>query len=368
MKTLILSVDRDDDIGQKAGVATPIVGRRRIVDAATRLGCADPEDSDTNCLFAAAHLYDKELESADQKGRQVEVAAICGHPRMGIRADRKVAKELEEVLELTRADEVILVSDGAEDEQIMPILTSRVKVAHVHRTIVRQAPRLEGFYYTITRLFADKKLGKRLVLPAGIVALVWAFAIGLNWATYAWAGTIGIVGAWMIVHAMGWETRLSRFFADFAEGMRSGKVTLIGNLVGIVLIVLGITAGYESIGLLDDDAGQMLRVFVFLREFVLLLLAALLVRTAGILFDQWIREGRASLRHWTTAFTLVAIGFIGSAVIQISIAWLEGTPWTNILDFDLMTRLFIGIFIAMAGVIVARYVKNFFDEEPSLRN
>ncbi len=364
MKTLILSVDRDDDIGQKAGVATPIVGRRRIVEAATRLGCADPEDSDTNCLFASAHLYDKELESADQKGRQVEVAAICGHPRMGIRADRKVAKELEEVLELTRADEVILVSDGAEDEQIMPILTSRVKVAHVHRTIVRQAPRLEGFYYTVTRLFADKKLGKRIVLPTGIVAVLWSMAIFLDWAQYAWAGTIGIVGAWLIVHAMGWENRMSKFFADFSEGMRSGKVTLIANLVAIVLIVLGITAGYDAIKPIND---QVLRVFIFMDEFVLLLVAALLVRTAGILFDQWVREGRASLRHWTTAFTLVAIGFIGSAVIRISIGWLEGTSWTRVLDFDLMTRLFIGILIAMAGVIVARYVKNFFDEDPVSR-
>ncbi len=364
MKTLILSVDRDDDIGQKAGVETPIVGRRRIVDAATRLGCADPEDSDTNCLFASAHLYDKELESAHQKGRQIEVAAICGHPRMGIRADRKVAKELEEVLELTRADEVILVSDGAEDEQIMPILTSRVKVAHVHRTIVRQAPRLEGFYYTITRLFADKKLGKRLVLPAGIVAVLWSAAIFLQWAQYAWAGTIGVIGAWLIVHAMGWENRMSKFLSDFADGMRSGKVTLIGNLVGLVLIVLGITAGYEAIQPIQDE---VLRIFVFMDEFVMLLVAALLVRTAGILFDQWVREGKASLHHWTTAFTLVAIGFIGSAVIKISIAWREGTSWTQILDVALMTRLFIGILIAMGGIIIARYVKNFFDDESMLR-
>ncbi len=362
MKTLILTVDRDDDIGQKAEVATPIVGRRRIIEAATALGTADPEDSDTNSLFAAAHLYDKELASA--KGRQIEVAAIAGHPGVGLRADRKLARELEEVLELTRADEVILVSDGAEDEQIMPILTSRIKVIHVHRTIVRQAPRLEGIYYILTRLFEDKKLGRKYVMPLGVVTIIWAAAFMLNYANYAWAATLGIIGIWLVVHAMHWEDRVSRFFSDFAEGLRSGKVTLLANIVALVLIGLGIMEGFEQIRGIDD---QVLRALVFLDGFLMLLVAGLLVRVAGILFDQWIREGTASLRHWTTGFSLVALGFIGSAILTIAIAWRDGTSWTDMIDYVLLSQLFIGILIAMAGLILARYVRNFFDEETMLR-
>ncbi len=360
MKTLILSVDRDDDIGQKAGVATPIVGRRRIVEAATALGVADPEDSDTNSLFAAAHLYDKELASSDG---QVEVAAITGHHRMGLRADRNLANQLDEVLQLTRADEVILVSDGAEDEQIMPILMSRVKVAHVHRTIVKQAPRLEGFYYTITRLFEDKKLGKRLVLPLGIVTVLWSVAILANLTNYALAATIGIIGLWLIIHAMGWEDRVTVFFSDFADGMRSGKVSLLANMVAVVLIALGIMAGFEAI---DGQQDGILRALLFLKGFIMWLVSALLVRTAGILFDGWIRDGRASLTHWTAAFTLVAVGLIGSAVLQISIAVREKTPFTEILDPVLLMRLFIGILIAMGGLVLARYVRNFFDDESAV--
>lgn len=364
MKTLILSVDRDDDIGQKTGVATPIVGRRRIVDAATRLGVADPEDSDTNSLFAAAHLYDKEIERALEKGHQVEVAAIAGHPGLGLRADRKLAREIDEVLELTQADEAILVSDGAEDEQILPILQSRVRVAHVHRTIVRQAPRLEGFYYTITRLFQDKKLGKRLVLPVGIVTLLWSLAIFFGQTVYAWGGTVAIIGLWLITHAMGWEDRMARFFTDFADGLRSGKVTLVANVVALVLVGIGIMEGYNRIAGVDD---QILRFLLFLHGFLMYLIAALLVRTAGILFDQWIRDGRASLTHWTMAFSLVAFGFIGSTVLLFSIAVREDTPWSEILDYALVFRLIVGILIAMSGVILARYVRNFLDDGPQAR-
>lgn len=361
MKTLILCVDRDDDIGVKAEVETPIVGRRRIVEAATRLGTADPEDSDTNGLFAAVHLYDKELRSALHKGRQLEVAAITGHKAVGIRADRNLARQLDEVLELTRADEVILVSDGAEDEQIMPILTSRVPVVHVHRTIVRQAPRLEGFYYVLTRMLDDKKFARRYVLPLGIITLVWGGAFLLDWANYAWGITLGIVGLWLVVHAMHWEERMSRFLSDFAEGMRSGKVTLVANIVAIILLVVGGLQSYASIP--DAVTDRMQRGLLFAKEFILYLVVAFLVRTGGLLFDSWMRDGRASVRHWMTAFSLVALGFIGSVVLEIALAVMQDVPLELILNFDRLTRLFIGVFIAMGGVILARYVRNFFEEE-----
>ena len=76
MKTLILCVDRDDDLGKKAGVESPLIGRRRTLDAAVALGLADPEDSDTNALLAAVHLHDQELARIAGSGDQVEVAAI----------------------------------------------------------------------------------------------------------------------------------------------------------------------------------------------------------------------------------------------------------------------------------------------------
>lgn len=361
MKTLILCVDRDDDLGKKTEVETPVVGRRRIVEAATALGTADPEDSDTNSLFAAAHLYDKELRAAQQKGRQLEVAAITGHKAVGIRADRNLARQLDDVLELTRADEVILVSDGAEDEQIMPILTSRVPVAHVHRTIVRQAPRLEGFYYVLTRMLDDKKFARRYVLPLGIITLVWGAAFLLDWANYAWGITLGIVGIWLVVHAMHWEDRMTRFFADFAEGLRSGKVTLIANIVAVILLVIGGLQAYASIP--DAVTDRVQRALLFVKEFILYIVVAFLVRTGGQLFDSWMRDGRASVRYWMTAFTLVALGFIGSVVVEVALAVLQDVPLDQILNFDRLTRLFIGIFIAMGGVVLTRYVRSFFEEE-----
>jgi Predicted membrane protein len=48
MQTLVICIDRDNDLGEKAKLETPIVGREANVQAAVALGIADPEDSDTN--------------------------------------------------------------------------------------------------------------------------------------------------------------------------------------------------------------------------------------------------------------------------------------------------------------------------------
>ena len=50
---LIVCVDRDDDVGKKAGIATPVIGRDACIEAAQRLALEDPEDADSNAIFAA---------------------------------------------------------------------------------------------------------------------------------------------------------------------------------------------------------------------------------------------------------------------------------------------------------------------------
>ncbi len=360
MKVLILCVDRDDDLGVKAGVQTPVVGRRRCLDAALSLGLADPEDSDTNAIFAAVRLYDKELQAGDAS-HQVEVAALGGHRLLGLTSDRKLVKELEEILELTRPDEVILVSDGAEDESIMPILTSRVKVSHVHRNIVKQAPRLEGFVYMLSRMLDDDKLSKRFILPISLVFLVWALAFLAGLVTYALAATLGIMGGWMLVHAMRWEDRVTRFGSDFVKGLRGGTIMSVANALMLLIIVIGGVSVYLAAPATGDTT---LSVLLFIDEYLLYLISAFLVRLAGVLFDGFIRDGGAGVGTWTAAFTLIALGFIGSATLDVLLGLYQSDPWGSILTLEWWLLLLSGLSVALGGMVVARYVRNFFRDEP----
>ena len=52
MGLLVIAIDRDNDLGRKTGIRSPVLGRESNVKAAIELGLADPEESDTNtCLL-----------------------------------------------------------------------------------------------------------------------------------------------------------------------------------------------------------------------------------------------------------------------------------------------------------------------------
>jgi len=42
-KLLVICIDRDDDLGRKTGISTPVVGRNACIEAAQRLALEDPE-------------------------------------------------------------------------------------------------------------------------------------------------------------------------------------------------------------------------------------------------------------------------------------------------------------------------------------
>jgi putative membrane protein len=142
MEILVLCIDRDDDLGRKAGVESPVVGRAANVEATLSLGLADPEDSDVNTILGGIQVYD-DLTS---QGRAVEIASVAGDPNVGLVSDGKIAHQIDGLLERFRPEGVVVVSDGAADEAILPIIQSRVKVEGVKRVLGKQSHNLESTY------------------------------------------------------------------------------------------------------------------------------------------------------------------------------------------------------------------------------
>ncbi|MGI0041744.1 MAG: DUF373 family protein, partial [Nitrosopumilaceae archaeon] len=111
-KLLVICVDRDDDIGKKAGVVTPVVGRNACIEAAQRLALEDPEDADSNSIFAAIKTY----EDLISRGYQAEVIVVAGNENRGIQADEKIVLQVKTVMERYAANGAVIVSDGEDDE------------------------------------------------------------------------------------------------------------------------------------------------------------------------------------------------------------------------------------------------------------
>ena len=104
-KLLVICVDRDDDVGRKAGIATPVVGRDSCINAAQRLALEDPEDADSNSIFYAVKTY----EDLVSKGYNVEVAVVTGVEKRGVQADEKIVSEIRSILEKFSANGAVIV-------------------------------------------------------------------------------------------------------------------------------------------------------------------------------------------------------------------------------------------------------------------
>jgi len=240
---LVLCVDLDDDLGRKAGVETPIVGAEAVREAAVELATADPEDSDVNVLFGGLHIHEETSEP-------VEIAAVTGTEGDDVRANRAVGRELDTVLERFPDADVraLVVTDGAQDESVLPVIRSRVVIDGVRRVVVRQAQNLESMYYTMKQVLNDPETRGTVLVPLGILLLIYPLAIlsdrlGLPGAVLG--VTSGLLGLYALFRGLGMEESVRESLSSVRESLYAGRVTLVTYVVAVVLVLIGATEGYE---------------------------------------------------------------------------------------------------------------------------
>ena len=121
---MIVCIDRDNDLGRKTTVQGPVIGREANLKAASKLALADPSEADANTMFAAVNKFD-ELKP---KYPNLEIVTLTGVGKSGFESDKMINEQLDTVLEKFPAEGFVLVTDGAEDDQVIPILQSRAKI------------------------------------------------------------------------------------------------------------------------------------------------------------------------------------------------------------------------------------------------
>ncbi len=316
MKTLVLCVDRDDDIGVKTGIKGPLVGREDNLAAATKLGLADPEDSDVNALLSAVSIYDglvKEKQDA-------EIATICGDVRVGAASDLVLTQQLDRVLEDVRPDRVFLVSDGAEDEAFAPIVGSRIRVDHVRRVYVRQTPTAESMYYTIGRQLKNPRVRRKIVAPLGFVLLLFG-ALYLAFPSTAPALVLILAGLYLLLISLPFSSvrdvvdKANHSYERVRDSVGSGDLSIFFNVTALIFVLVGIFFGLDTAGRIGGTSyvGQFLSfVFGSIWWFVL----AALFFEGGKVLSAYFRHGRAPRHALAVAVSFVALGLLVLGTIQ----------------------------------------------------
>jgi len=342
---LVVSVDRDDDLGRKAHLDGPIVGRADVLDAAVRLGTADPEDSDTNALFAAVALAD-ELKGA---GEDCEVCVLTGSAKVGIVSDGRVSEQFDQVLERVHASSAYLVSDGAEDEFLFPILASRVRIDGVRRVYVRQSPSLESTYYTLVRALKDPKLRAKTVLPFAFVLLILGFAAAGGVLLWGVIGLAIILGVYLIFWTFDIDEALIEAVRGASADTRQGSVAFGFGLFALALVGVGFLTGYNQY-IAGATISPFDRVLLFLQTGLLWWILGALVWESGRALRRMFSRGRFPRSFVVATTSIVGVGLVSYGTVFL-VRYLQGlAPVTEVTLVAGLIVLGLGLVIG-AGVI-----------------
>jgi putative membrane protein len=252
-RTLVLCVDRDDDLGVKAGVKTPVLGREENINAAVTLALRDPEEPDANAIFEAVKIYDRLRESADgeESHGECQIATIAGSELGDVGADKELVSELTEVLKGYPASEVVLVTDGFADETILPLVQSRVPVTSVRRVTVRHSESIEETVWLFSRyvkmLFDNPRYARMALGLPGLLLIILAVLYVLNWTSYSLIALLIVLGAYLVVKGFMIDKAVGNLYRWIREYSPPSVPNLIMGFValaGFLLIAIGAYQGY----------------------------------------------------------------------------------------------------------------------------
>ncbi|PTD94617.1 hypothetical protein C9439_02020 [archaeon SCG-AAA382B04] len=350
MKTLVLCIDRDNDIGSKTGRIGPLIGVEANLKAVEELGLSDPEDSDINAIYEGIKIS-KEL------GEEAILATITGSENVGVKSDQEISRQIDQVLDKVDADKAILVTDGAEDENVIPIVESRIDINSIRRVIVRQSQDLETTYYLIKRLMEDPKVLRTFFIPAGLAFIVYAMFNFFNATEFAISGIFAVVGSYMIIRAFGGDQTIYKIIEDIKQSLTTGSMSFIAYVASFILVVAGIIQGYFT-WLNPPQMGQATFVLVsqILKSSIWWLVAAGMLIEIVKIFEEYLSKSKSIWKLTVLPFFTVATGLViwGGSMYAINLSSgynVQGIKY-------LISSIFGGILLAFIGIYLTRYARN----------
>ena len=291
-KLLVICIDRDNDVGDKAGIITPVVGRDACIEAAQRLALEDPEDADSNSIFAAIKTY----EDLISKGYKVEVITVAGVKDRGVQADEKILAETKKVLEIFPANGAVIVSDGEDDESVIPVIQNVLPVVSVQRVVMKVSRSVEYSYAVFGKYLKmvayDSKYSKFFLGVPGILLLIGGIGTIFDFTAEIFAVLVSILGGAFLIRAFD----IDRAWSNWSKPTPMGFIRIFTMVAGILLILSSVPAGMSAVNpkLIENNPEliTMITDKVIIGQFVAGALPILWIGmgaiVAGMLLSNWI--------------------------------------------------------------------------------
>jgi len=355
-KLLVICIDRDDDLGRKTGIPTPVVGRDACIEAAQRLALEDPEDADSNSIFFAIKTY----EDLVSKGYKAQVVTVTGVENRGVQADEKVASEIKLVLKKFSANGAVIVSDGEDDEMVIPVIQNVIPVISVQRVVMQVSRTIEHSYAVFGKFLKlvmyNPKYSKFFLGVPGILLLIGGIGAVTGYNAEIFAVLVSILGGAFLIRAFD----IDKAWANWAKPTPEGFTRMFTLITGLILIAASVPAGIASVSAVytsgSVEIANLLTNEIVVGQFVSGMIPFLWIGLGtifvGILFSNWLNR---KLRHISDILRIIVLVALYPTVHQ----------FTNILmyeesSFSLILPLVAGFAVtaASATLLIRRYRKK----------
>ncbi|KAG2475472.1 MAG: putative ATP synthase F0, A subunit [Nitrosopumilales archaeon] len=347
-KLLVICVDRDNDVGEKTGISTPVVGRDACIEAAQRLALEDPEDADSNSIFSAIKTY----EDLISKGYDAQVITVTGVKNRGVQADEKIASEIKSVLQIFSANGAVIVSDGEDDESVIPVIQNVLPVISVQRVVMKVSRTVEYSYAVFGKYLKmiayDSKYSKFFLGVPGILLLIGGIATVVGYTAEIFAILVSILGGAFLIRAFD----IDKAWSHWSKPTPSGFIRMFTAIAGIILILSSISAGVIAVdtSLIGSEA-QLINIVsnkVVMGQFFAgalpILWIGIGVIFGGVLLSNWLGGIH---RRISDTLRLIVLAALYPTVSQ----------FTNILindesPFTLILPLLVGLTVTLVSAII----------------
>jgi putative membrane protein len=375
-RIVVLCVDRDGDIGAKAEVKTPVVGRKENLDAAVKLALSDPEEPDANAMFEAVRIYDRLKEENDPK-ETFEIATISGSELGGVGADRKIVAELGELLSSFPASEVILVVDGYSDEAVLPLVQSRVPVSSVSRIVVKHSESIEetaALFSRYLRMIVDNPRYSRFILGVpGILVLIAGILWIFNVLSIFWMVFTFVLSIVLVIKGFGADRAVKNFYKwtkEYSPPPLRVQISNFSLVAGALCITLGAylgwtaAAAYVAIGQTPVDFAGWVSILpqltgYFIKDSMTLMVAGICVALLGRAIRWYLERDTRLLRN---AALIVTVGWSRQILDATSDLLIRPDSGYEKLIFTVIVGIMIGIASVLVIFVVHRSSREFFRE------
>ncbi len=375
-RIIVLCVDRDGDIGAKAHVKTPVIGRKENLEAAVTLALSDPEEPDANAMFEAVRIYDRLKGEANPK-ETLEIATIAGSELGGVGADRKIAAELGQLLNSFPASEVILVVDGYSDEAVLPLVQSRVPVSSVSRIVVKHSESIEetaALFSRYLKMIVNNPRYSRFMLGVpGILVLIAGILWMFNLLSVFWIVFIFVLSAILVIKGFGADKAAKDFYGwvkEYSPPPLRVQISSFSLVAGALCIILGVYLGWTTAATFvaangpPADLAGWLSIFpqvsgYFLKDAMTLIVVGICVALLGRAIRWYLEHDTRLLRN---AALIVSVGWSRQILDATSDLLIRPESGYEKLIFSIIVGIMIGIASVLVVFVVHRSSREFFGE------